>query len=424
MNSSPNKSTQGTHPLQNTYAKTVRTQPTATFPKRDQAIIINVIENLKLPDYIIAVGNIVSPRNILFASRISNNRICIYLSTNELVDEMVENHSVIKVGNQELNVRRLVTPAKRLILSNVCPCIPHNIVEKALTNIGVQPVTPISFLKATFISDEYAHIMSFRRQLYIQPDDNLQLPSSITVDFEDTNYRIFVSFDEITCFLCKEKGHTTKQCIKQNQQTEDSSNAEQLAFNSNETNSIMTDASDEHSELMDTTSPHSHPTSITKPIKRTSTTIDSTSAENLIILQDQIQQPEASFQNTEGLFLTPKSRSKPPKKILKIDPSASNIPPINEMMEPARTKYLESNPTISFEVLSDFLENASGHSDPVSLAKTYTEDITELLESISTIYPYLSHRSIKNRCTRIKKKIRKQVYNEDTDTDTSSVVSI
>lgn len=417
-------STQNNQPPQNTYAKVTRTQPVTTFPKREQAIIINVMENLKLPDYIIAVGNIVTPRNIQFASRISNNRICIYLATTELVDEIVENHSSIKVGDQELTVRRLITPAKRIILSNVNPCIPHNMLERALTDIGVQPVTPISFLKATFISEEYSHIMSFRRQLYIQPDDNIQLPPSITVDYEDTSYRIFITFDDITCFLCKEKGHITKQCPKQNEQSEEDINHTQPASSNSETNPTTENANDDLIDIMDTTSSLPHPDLNTRPIKRTSTTIESTSTENLLNLQDEPQQqPEINNAITESPFVIPKSQSRRPRKIPKVDPSASDAPTTNEMMEPAKLKYLETNPTISFEILSDFLDNASGSSDPLSLAKTYTSDVTKLLDCLTVIYPHLSHRSIKSRCTRIMKKIKKQINNEDTDTDTSSVIS-
>lgn len=205
MNNPPSASTNSSQQLIRTYAGITRTQPITSFPKREQAILINVVENLTLPDYIVAIGNIVQPCNVKFASRISNNRVCIYLSSVELVDNVIENHSTIVIKDHQLNVRRLITPARRLILSNVNPCIPHNTLQQSLVTLGVHPVTPISFLKATYISEEYSHVMSFRRQLYIQPDDNLQLPPSITVDLEGTSYRIFLSFDDITCFFLQGK---------------------------------------------------------------------------------------------------------------------------------------------------------------------------------------------------------------------------
>jgi hypothetical protein len=50
----------------------------AQFPTKEQAIVFNAIEGLKLDDYVVAIGNIVTPKNVLFASRISNSRICTY----------------------------------------------------------------------------------------------------------------------------------------------------------------------------------------------------------------------------------------------------------------------------------------------------------------------------------------------------------
>ena len=59
------------------------------FPSKDQAIVVAAIEGIKLEDYVLAVGNIVQPKNVLFASRLANNRICIYLSSKEFVEEVV-----------------------------------------------------------------------------------------------------------------------------------------------------------------------------------------------------------------------------------------------------------------------------------------------------------------------------------------------
>lgn len=409
----------------NTYASKTRTQPVMTFPKRNQAIVINVVENLRLPDYIKAIGNIVQPRNILFASRISNNRVCIYLSTVQHVDNLIENHSTVEIGEYELNIRRLVTPARRLILSNVSPNIPHEILQQALTELKIQAQTPISFLKATFISEEYSHIMSFRRQLYIHPDDNLQLPPSITVDYEETSYRIFLSFDDILCFTCKEKGHITKQCPKQYQETTDTSHAFQstnndgLNFTFPSTTELEQPGSQQPEPMDATLSPL--PTSpVNNPKKRTATTIDTASIEDLTQSQSDSQTRKDDSGRNDDVFVTPKPTSKPPKKIQKVVSPGTTTPTTMEMMEPARKYHLESNSTITFQTLADFLDNARGTSDLSSLALTYTDNISNLLDSIRNIYPYLTHRTIKNRCTRITKRITRQMNGEDPgDTDSS-----
>jgi len=50
------------------------------YPKMSQAIVLTMIEGLKQIDYLSAIGKLTVPTNIILASRISNNRYCIFLS--------------------------------------------------------------------------------------------------------------------------------------------------------------------------------------------------------------------------------------------------------------------------------------------------------------------------------------------------------
>ena len=61
---------------------------TPIFPSKEQAVVLNATENLELMDYVKTIGNIVTPKNVLFASKISKERICIYLSATSWVDEV------------------------------------------------------------------------------------------------------------------------------------------------------------------------------------------------------------------------------------------------------------------------------------------------------------------------------------------------
>ena len=68
-----------------TQAKTsyARMAQQTQFPKKDQAVVTEVIDNLTIKDYTLAIGKIVKPTNVLFVARISNGRICIYLSSQD-----------------------------------------------------------------------------------------------------------------------------------------------------------------------------------------------------------------------------------------------------------------------------------------------------------------------------------------------------
>lgn len=89
------------------------------IPKMDQALLIDIDDNVPHKDYIIAIGNLVQPSNILFASRISKGRLCIFLSSRSLVNNLIDNHPIITVQQQQFKLRKFFNPNKRIILSNV-----------------------------------------------------------------------------------------------------------------------------------------------------------------------------------------------------------------------------------------------------------------------------------------------------------------
>lgn len=84
-------------------------------PSKEQAIIMNATDGLKIKGYIIAVGNKVGPKNIIFASRISNNRICVYLQSKEVVGDIMEKHNFLQIESNKINVRRLKLPQRELL---------------------------------------------------------------------------------------------------------------------------------------------------------------------------------------------------------------------------------------------------------------------------------------------------------------------
>ena len=77
---------------------------------------------------------------------------------------------------------------KRIILSNVCPIIPHNVILDTFKQMGIRTDSPISFIRVGFTETGFTHILSFCRQGYIHPDDVNKLPESLQVNYDDTSY--------------------------------------------------------------------------------------------------------------------------------------------------------------------------------------------------------------------------------------------
>ncbi|KAF2885847.1 hypothetical protein ILUMI_20326 [Ignelater luminosus] len=117
--------------------------------KKKEAIIISTIDEINHKDHIRAIGEIIDPCNIKFVSRISYNRIDIFLR------------------NQKVNIFSSLTYALRLIIFNVCPSVSHNFIEKTLLQRGMHPLSPVTFLKEDFNEENYDHILSYKRQVFV-----------------------------------------------------------------------------------------------------------------------------------------------------------------------------------------------------------------------------------------------------------------
>lgn len=360
-----------------TFADTTKQNKTDNFPNKNQAIVLNAVEELKIKDYIMAIGNIIEPKNILFASRISNNRICMYLKNKEIVDKLISNNENVEIENCKINIRRLISPAKRIILSNVCPSIPHIIIEDELKRNGQKLISPLSFLRAGLQESEYSHILSFRRQVYVSPENNVPLPESLVINHEETSYRIFLTEDGITCFLCKQVGHTTNQCKNNNTNT----------------------------PTITTTTTNLMQTVFKRPPPESTISETSNQDENRKLFKESKTTPNSSDVST-----IPKTTEKPAKRIKKskVDNQSTNTS-MEELLKPAKN-FIYDNPTfiLTYEELTDFLENTLGGSDHLKMSQEYTYDTEKLLDMLTQVYPRLEHRSIKNRITRIKSQIRKQ----------------
>lgn len=99
----------------------------------------------------------------------------------------------------------------------MCARLSHRVIEIKRKGMNITPVSPITFLRATACSFStlndpgYNHILSFWRQVYVSPEDFNHLPE-VQVEFDETNYWIYLSSDTMTCFLCKTEGHAAQKC--------------------------------------------------------------------------------------------------------------------------------------------------------------------------------------------------------------------
>lgn len=179
-----------------------------TFPEKDQAIELNVHANIPDVEYVRAISARTGSKNIIFASRTSDDVLCVYLSSKQIVDDIISNNEPIRVRGNYVKILRLRSPVKKIIISNIHPFISHHVIMEALVSKGVKTVSPLTFMKAD-LHDELSHVMGFKRQAFIRPEDAVGFPQQIALEHEGAKHLIFLTIGPKLYYLWKQLGHVS-----------------------------------------------------------------------------------------------------------------------------------------------------------------------------------------------------------------------
>lgn len=373
------------------YSAALNQNTPLKFPSKEQAIIFTSIDGAKLQDYLLQLGPVVQPKNIIFSSRISNNRICVYLADKSTVDNFLKDHGSITVRGETIQARRLITPSERLVLSNVSPTIPHDILITELQKLGLKLMSPITFLRIGATNPEYSHILSFRRQVYITPPDHIEFPDSIEILHDEVFYRIFLSRDSQTCFKCKRSGHIASQCTTQsNPPPAMSPKTTTNEQSSQENSSILT--TDEITTIDMTDESYTQPSN-----KRSVSEILTPTSEEIPSISNVA--PENQIFKTPQLTLNSKKHK------------LEACTPLNMKLLQDTKTFIDSHTPpliLNTEQLLDLFDNTHGSKDVLAIVKDYTTDIPALITMLEKVHPYITDRNLKTRCTKLRKKLQKQ----------------
>lgn len=168
-----------------TFANVIQQEKLLT---REHAIIVDSIDGHSVEEYALSLAKVMDPKDILYASRINQNRICFYLSKKEIVDNLLENRTNILIGTVSLTIRPLVSKAKRVMISNVQPCIPTSAILDELQKLDITPVSQITPIRTGTQHPSLSHLLSFRKQVYIKPEDEPKIPNNLRITYENVNF--------------------------------------------------------------------------------------------------------------------------------------------------------------------------------------------------------------------------------------------
>lgn len=368
------------------------------FPSKEQAIIVDSIEGTPIKDYACTIGKIIDPNAIRFISRISNGRICIYLDKKETVQSLTSNYKTIMINNTQVQIRPLVMSSQRIILSNVSPTIPHESIEEILIQNNIRLTSKLTFLRAGIQEPGFSHVLSFRRQVYVNPEDVKKIPDSFTILHDDTQYRIFASTDKVSCFLCKQEGHIASRCSKTGKSVQESNVTEPTKPSAVAGKQVTINNTDTKSSTMEIECPsnvHKRPLSSTTGSK---SDIDPDSE---ILKTSNPNTGHANCQNDTTRTTQRKKHKRSQSLITAIEKIDEMLQPAKAALDDAKNKFI-----LNYDQFKSLLENTFGVEYPADIAKEYTTDLNALNYMIYEIYPLCKDRSIKNRLHRLSTKLK------------------
>lgn len=399
------------------------------YPTKKQAIILNGIDGILSEEYVLAIGEIVGPQNIIFFSKKARNKIHIYLNNEETANKLINEHKYIILHEQKIQIRPYHNTNKRLIISNVEPFIPDELIALELTKIGLKLTSEIDWLRAGMKQNGYQHCRGFRRHVFIENNEDITIPEAIIFNFENEEFKIFLTDENHYCSFCKKHGHLVEKCKFRNPTQQPNVNemqfsqANQNLAEINQTQNTTTTELDDlpiltpaietlpqtQSLQMETPETKSTDTSTKRPAASISSNGSQDSLNNTPRDEITTTVPNNKQQNTANT-----KRNKKHKR------SISPCTPIEEWLEPARELFKSKNSSLSYDQFINFMEQSHKNPDTLALARQYTTNINGLLSFMVDIQEFTSNRSAKIRITKITNKIQEQLDDEAEHSDSQS----
>ncbi|CAG7677266.1 unnamed protein product [Allacma fusca] len=305
---------------------------------------------------------------------------------------------------------------KKIIISNVPPHVPHDIIIKQMATHDVIPTSQMRFLHISQ-EEELKNVLSERRSVFIPIESESKLPPSEMITYDEEEYRVFYNNAQVKCFICHQLGHTTATCdfakkddnkiaekTKINPELDSSSSdvkiTEQNIENAGLTTTQIHDNQVEHMDL--------------DPIQNAAKRPLSTSTQ---LSEEVLNQPN----------ITTEEKDKQDKKRIRFEPETEHLEPISikQLLAPIEDNFKENSADypISFSNFGLLMDMVKGQKDPCQSVLQFTADFKGVIKILQDNYSYLSHRSMKTRFTKLQNKLKNLTSNEPPTTEQDQQLS-
>ena len=409
-------------PHSNSQLNVSRSYASATRPKNDQAIIMESLPDCTNDDYLDGLEQIININDVVCISKISGSRIIVFLSKKSLADQLKDKKVLVK--NNSVNIRPYIESNKRVVISNISPVVPNEIITDALKKIGIIPVSQIIYIRAGLHKPGRSHIISYRRQMYIKQEDEKILPESVQINYDNVNYWIYMSTDTTNCFVCKQSGHVAKLC-PQAQEISLASQTSTFHTQTNTEENLHTYTQDGNSINISTAVKRPPPSSTTSEATQESIQLNSANIENIENKPSTVKNAMTKNKDTND-FKKPKNKKRRTNSNTiqneqitndKLKDLENSLSSIKQAIEDATCKY-----GLTYDSFKEFLEKSWGQNNVIAIATNISPDFNNLIYTMDEVYDKVKEKSLKSRFTRLKKKMLLQSDTES-ESDASSTTS-
>lgn len=417
--SNSNSPTPTSSPVPMSYAqkaqKARKITPITDFvhPTQEQGLIFNHFGDNKIRDYLVALTSLLhSPKDIIAASRVGNNKVIVFLASSSLVDSVIERHKGFTLNETFVKLNRLKPVATKLIFSNVSPMVSNAVLESHIVQkFGLKLASSVSLLRVSPSDELFSHVISFRRQVYVHDRlENIKLPPSFVLDHNGAPNRIFVTTNENTCFICHSRDHKAEDC----QQQEAINISEQTVLTVTTANEFPPLSS--KTETIDQSLPNTQPNNskLSSLESSTARTNPSENTKHTTTPLNQIQ-PKRQLSNITISSSSSSSGKAPAQKKSKSNHNIEVQPTqtIMQIFAPVHKHFqnaTDTPPIVSISNLMLFVESCT---NPVKEARNaaakFKVPFTDLIKLLDTCHSLIQHSNTKSRITRIIKELQKDV---------------
>ena len=172
----------------------------------NHAIEIDPVDGISAFEYSKAVAEVVTNQAIKYVGRRSG-KVIVYLKDVSFVTNVT--NQGINVGETHYNVTPVIAPIRKVVISNVNPEIPDQVIISHIKEYG-EIAKPLIRMSAGFPSP-FQHVLSFRSQCGMILKDEVRDDSHV-IFYGSRFHHNFISTDGVVCFRCRKRGHIRKDC--------------------------------------------------------------------------------------------------------------------------------------------------------------------------------------------------------------------